>query len=236
MLKKKTTMNFNKIFTSKNVLLFTALLLLLTIIINVYTVKKASSINHDLTEIEYTDSNMIQHKVYYDATFKKLQKENKELYDSLKSCKDQISYLVQFNYKKDYSTGKVYIHDTIKEISYEVLENNDTVKTFEYKSDSKDTISYNLKIGSAKKPNWYSLDVSVNEKFTIVNKSDGNGLNHVTIGSQNQGTISNVTTFKKKESGGLKKHLKIGPAVTAGYDVINKNFGVMGGVSVVWTF
>lgn len=36
-----------------------------------------------------------------------LKKSNRELYDSIKKFKDKIDYLVQFEYKHNYSSGKV---------------------------------------------------------------------------------------------------------------------------------
>jgi hypothetical protein len=73
----------------------------------------------------------------------------------------------------------------------------------------------------------------VKDKFTIVNKSkyDSN-INHITIGSQGSGEISDVTVFKKKEKKKLMDRISIGPGATAGYDPINKNWGVMVGIGV----
>ena len=58
-------------------------------------------------EIEYVDSNKTYNKIHMDAEFSKLKKENKELYDSLKKSRDIIDYLIQFDYEKSYSSGKV---------------------------------------------------------------------------------------------------------------------------------
>lgn len=184
-------------------------------------------------EIEYKDSLNRYNKIYYESTFKDLKKSNKELYDSLKKYKDQVSYLVQFKYEKQYDTGIIHIkkekvHDTV------LVKEQLIAKTFEYSSEPNDTFQYNLKINSEKEPNWYSLKTKFKDKFTIVNKEDGNGMNHITVGSNNGGDISNVTVFKKKEKRGFKDRLGIGPAVTAGYDPINRNFGLMVGVGITY--
>ena len=184
-------------------------------------------------EIEFKDSINRYNKIYYESTFKDLKKTNKELYDSLKKYKDQVSYLVQFKYEKQYDTGIIHIkkekvHDTV------LVKEQLIAKTFEYSSEPNDTFQYNLKINSEKEPNWYSLKTKFKDKFTIVNKEDGNGMNHITVGSNNGGDISNVTVFKKKEKRGFKDRLGIGPAVTAGYDPINRNFGLMVGVGITY--
>lgn len=184
-------------------------------------------------EIEFKDSLNRYNKIYYESTFKDLKKANKELYDSLKKYKDQVSYLVQFKYEKQYDTGIIHIkkekvHDTV------LVKEQLIARTFEYSSEPNDTFQYNLKINSEKEPNWYSLKTKFKDKFTIVNKEDGNGMNHITVGSNNGGDISNVTVFKKKEKRGFKDRLGIGPAVTAGYDPINRNFGLMVGVGITY--
>ena len=186
-------------------------------------------------EIEYKDSLNRYNKIYYEGKFKDLKKSNKELYDSLKKYKNQVSYLVQFNYEKEYDTGIIHtqvkkeiVHDTV--FTKEEL----VARTFEYFSEPNDTFQYNLKINSEKEPNWYSLKTKFKEKFTIVNKEDGNGMNHITIGSDNGGDINNVTVFKKKEKRKFVDRIGIGPAVTAGYDPINRNFGVMVGVGITY--
>ena len=81
------------------------------------------------------------------------------------------------------------------------------------------------------------MDVTVSDKFTIVNKSDGEGMNMISIHGENEGNVSDVTVFKKKDkSYRLKDHIYTGPTVTAGYDMLNNNFGVMVGWSVGYKF
>ena len=186
-------------------------------------------------EIEYKDSLNRYNKIYYESTFKDLKKSNKELYDSLKKYKDQVSYLVQFKYEKQYDTGIVHVKTKKEKVHDTVFVKEDLVaKTYEYFSEPNDTFQYNLKINSEKEPNWYSLKTKFKDKFTIVNKEDGNGMNHITIGSETSGDITDVTVFKKKEKRKFVDRLGIGPAVTAGYDPINRNFGIMVGVGITY--
>ena len=60
------------------------------------------------------------------------------------------------------------------------------------------------------------------------------GPNHLIVDGGNSGTISDVTVFKKKEKRKFLDRFSFGPAVTCGYDVINKQWGVMGGVSITF--
>jgi hypothetical protein len=195
--------------------------------------------SHKLVEeVEYIDSLNRYNKIYYDKAFKELKKENKELYDSLKEYKDQITVLIQFKHEKEYNTGKVTTKPIIKDsIVYDTIPITipQVAKTFEYTSEPNDTFQYKLNVNSFTEPNWYSLQAKVSNKFTIVNKQDTpDGPNHITIGNDNGGTISDVTVFKKKEKRKFLNRFSFGPAVTAGYDVINKQWGIMAGASVTF--
>ena len=183
--------------------------------------------------MEYYDSLNNYNKIYYSKTFSELKKENKELYDSLKQYKNQIDFLVQFTHEKDYETGKVDTKPNIVDsVVYDTIKVNETLmaKTYEYISEPNDTFQYKLNINSYTEPNWYSIKAKVKNKFTIVNKEDG-GVNHITIGSGNGGTVSNVTVFNKKEKRSFWNRFSFGPGVTAGYDPINKQWGVVVGAT-----
>lgn len=204
--------------------------LLVTIAMLIYMSIRADRTKVIIDEIEFIDSTKAYNQIYYEKTIKDLKKENRILYDSLLSKDKRIDYLIQFTAKKEYNTGKVEIKP--KE------ENADSIseaKTYEYMNEKNDTLSYTLRINSYTEPNWYSLNIKTSDKYTIVNKENGEGINHVTINNNNGGnTISDVTVFKKKEKTKFKDRLIIGPSITAGYDPLNKNVGVMVGVSVTF--
>lgn len=189
-----------------------------------------------IEEVEYYDSLNNYNKVYYSKTFKELKKENKELYDSLKQYKDKIDFIVQFTHEKNYQTGKIETKPNIVDsVIYDTIKVSKTLmaKTYEYNSEPNDTFQYKLNINSYTEPNWYSLNVRTKNKFTIVNKEE-DGINHITIGSSNNGNISNVTVFNKKEKRKFLSRFSVGPSVTAGYDIINKQWGIMAGASVTF--
>lgn len=183
-------------------------------------------LNHNL---EYVDSLKTYNKYYDDSKFSDLKNINKELYDSLKQYKNQIDYLTQFTYEKENTSGKVVI---IKQ------DNKDTIysapKDFVYESEPNDTFTYKLTINSEKEPNYYKLDTKFKEKFTLVNKTDDSGNNHLAIGSETKGDVSNVTVYKKKQSMKLVSRFAIGPAVTVGYDPFNKRVAAVCGVSLTF--
>lgn len=188
-------------------------------------------------EVEYYDSLNRYNKLYYDKTFDILKTENRQLYDSLRDYRDKISYLIQFTHEKNYNTGKVtskpkikdsIIHDTVPLIIPQIA------KTYEYTSEPNDTFQYKLNVNSYTEPLWYSMQAKVKNKFTIVNKSDGEGGNHITIDPNGNGTISDVTVYKKKEKRTFWQRFSVGPSVTGGYDMINKQWGIMAGASVTY--
>jgi hypothetical protein len=189
-------------------------------------------------QIEYIDSLNKYNKIYYDTSFNSLKKTNKELYDSLKCYKDEISYLIQFKHEKEYNTGQVNNKPTVKD-SQKVGDKPITIqpiaKTYEYKSEPNDTFQYKLQVNSLTEPNWYKLNAKVSQKFTIVNKEDGNGGNHITIDPHDgNSTITDVTTFKKENKKKFWDRFSFGPGVTAGYDPINKRFGLVVGVTAAY--
>lgn len=187
----------------------------------------------DEQTVQLTSKNTDDNKttvIFYEQKLETLKKTNKELYDSLKIYKDEIDYLTQFKFNKEY-----IVHDTI--IKKDTVNDNENidVKEFTYKNKEKnDTLNYELKIGSIAEPNWYSIKFQISEQFTIVNK-EKNGINETTIApTSNNATITNVTILKQKEKFKLKDKIAIGPSISGGYCIINKKFDIMLGVSVTW--
>lgn len=164
--------------------------------------------------------------IHYEQEIDNLSKLNKELFDSLKIYKNQIDYLVQFKYEKKYDTGIVRT-DTVNEI---VHYEDSIVKTYEYSS-TNDTLTYNLKIGSSEKPEWYSLDFNVTDKFTIVNK-DFDNFNKTDI--ESNGIIDDVTILKKKEKKSIFDNISIGPSISMGYNFGTREPEFIIGVSITY--
>lgn len=202
-------------------------LLIFVICLLMYKLHTISKITEEqIVEIEqFDETEGMYTKLYYDQTIESLKKENKELYDSLKAYKDEIDYLVQFNYEKEYSTGKVEIekNDTVKE----------EVKTFEYSNEQNDTLEYDLKIGSITEPSWYSIDFKLSDRFTIVNKKMEDA-NKIEISTDNKGMINNTTVLRKKEKYNFLDNIALGPSITCGYDFAKKEPEFIVGVAITY--
>lgn len=213
-----------------------ALLLTIVVFLIAYFNYKLEQKQRKIDEIEYTDSTGTYNKLYYEAKFASLKKQNKELYDSLKQYKDKIDYIVQFYHEKEYNTGQVHTKpNIIDSVVYDTIPYTvpPIAKTYEYVSEPNDTFQYKLNVNSFTEPNWFSIQAKVKNKFTIVNKEEG-GMNHITIDPGNGGTITNPTVWKKKEKRSLWDRFSFGPGVTVGYDPINKQFGVVVGASATF--
>ena len=213
-----------------------AILIGVIVFLAVYFNQKLKEKQKKIDEIEYTDTTGTYNKLYYEKKFKELKKENRELYDSLKQYKDKIDYIVQFYHEKEYNTGQVTTKPNIKDsIVYDTIPVTipQIARTYEYVGEPNDTFQYKLNVNSFTEPNWYSIQAKVKNKFTIVNKEEG-GMNHITIEPGNGGTITDPTVWKKKEKRSLLDRFSFGPGVTAGYDPINKRFGVVVGASATF--
>ena len=218
----------------KEVLIYFIILILLGVLS--YTVYKLYQTNKEqLLLIEthkkecHTDSEII----FYDQAITSLKAQNKELYDSLQMYKKELDYVVRFNYKKIYVIDTVYVEKdpTIKEEIKEDTVNN--VNIYEYVNEPNDSLQYKLSIGSPVKPIWYKIDLSVSDQFTLVNRRNDYNQNITTIQPSTNGTISDVTVWKKDNTS-FWDNFSVGPTITAGYDVINDNLGIMVGLGVTW--
>lgn len=228
---KKVVFNINK-NTIINVILVIALCLL-----GWQNFQQSEMIDKQTVQLSSKNTDDNKHTtIVYEQKLETLKKTNKELYDSLKIYKDEIDYLAQFKHTKEY-----VVHEVVKPIekNEESADSIDVkveeIKEFVYENkEPNDTLNYQLKIGSTVEPNWYTINFKVSETFTLVNK-EVNGINETTIApSTGSGVISNVTVLKQKEKFKLKDRIAIGPSVTAGYCLINKNIDVMVGVSVTF--
>lgn len=206
----------------KNIIIVLLSLLIIGSGLYIYHLSKEIREKNDLINIEKIENGKTT-IIYNDSEISKLKEENKALYDSIKSYKDQIDYLIQFRYKKTYITDTIYV----KENTF-----NAEIKEFKYNNSKTDSINYNLTIGSILEPNWYKLDIDINDKFTIVNKKVGE-TNQTTITTDNNAYVDDITIVNKKKNNFLKR-FSIGPTVNAGYSIFNRNLDVNVGIGITY--
>lgn len=159
-------------------------------------------------------------KVYESQRLAALEKENKILYDSIKNLHD-VESAVEIKYVYKIKTDTITVENFIqKEDSVWTVElNNDTIKT-------------NIEI-KANDLKWCNVETEINDKFTIITQEDNNKVQTQINHSPNM-SIENVDMWHRKKK--WTDNFHHGPSVTAGYDVINKNFGVMIGYSIIYEF
>lgn len=227
------------VFTFNKSLILNAILIIALCLLGWQNYNQNKVIDDQTVQLSSKNTDDNKHtSIVYEQNLESLKKVNKELYDSLKIYKDEIDYLVQFKHSKEYT-----VHETIKPVEKVEVSTTDStemkvieaVKEFVYENkEPNDTLTYQLKIGSTVEPNWYSINFKVSEKFTVVNK-EINGINETTIApSTSSGVVSDVTVLKQKEKVKLKDKIAIGPSITAGYGLINKQIDIMIGVSVTF--
>lgn len=234
---------FNKIilakiwsFYKKHIVPITLCLFIIVLLIKLNTLYGS---NKALTSqiSSYDEKNHVTTTISYDKDFSDLKKENKELYDSLKKQKDKIDFLLKFKYKKSLSTDTVFVEKEKETIVYEVdkktgasTELKEKVYSYSNEEDN-DTLQYKLQIASKTEPDWYKLDVTVKDEFTIVNKSVENA-NETTIKTTGDASISDITVYQPKEKHNFWKRFSVGPQVGVGYGCATNKFDVYVGLGV----
>lgn len=203
-----------------------AILILIIVFLGWQNYQQNLMIDKQTVQLSSKNENDNKHTtVTYDQHIETLKKNNKLLYDSLKIYKDEIDYLTQFKYQKQYVIDDTIVkNDSIKK---------ENVTEYVYTNEKpNDTLNYVLKIGSFTKPQWYSLKLDLSEKFTIVNKKINN-INETTIAPSSNSNISDVTIVNVKEKENFLNKIRFGPSITAGYCLMQQKIDIMIGLSAI---
>lgn len=157
-------------------------------------------------------------KIYESQKISELEKKNKALYDSLmkKSDKEPES-AIEIRYKYKYKT------DTIKVTEFVVSDDS----IYHYSHDN-DTVKTNIDI-KAKDLDWCKVDAQINDKFTIINRTDGNE-NETTINHSSNVEITGVDAWHRKRT--FKDRFNISVGVGVGYGIVHKQPDIFVGVTV----
>lgn len=222
-------------FIKEKSLWIIGILIVVLLCMYLYYSNKVEKSKEIIDGIEYIDSLGKYNRIYYEKKFSELKEDNKQLYDSLKKYKDQIDFIIQFTHEQDHNTGQVHVKpNIIDSIVYDTVKVNEVLmaKTYQYTSEPNDTFQYKLNINSYIEPKWYELSIHTKNQFTIVNKEE-NGTNHITIDPHNNGSISDVTVFKKEQDN-FWDRFSFGPGVTMGYDPLRKEWGLTIGITAAF--
>lgn len=154
---------------------------------------------------EYSKDNTYV-RIYESQKIEKLKKENEQLYDSIKTLKN-VESAIEVRYKYKYKTDTVFVEKSLANV-----QPKDSIYNFH--SDN-DTVNYDLKV-KANDLQWYTMDFSINDKFTIVNQNENNQ-NKTTINHSDNMTIEGTTVYHKQDNTNKwYNRFAVGPTIGVG--------------------
>ena len=209
----KSQINWKKII---DIVQWVLIVLLIGVACFLYFGKK----QHVDEKIQQTEESYV--KIYESQKMAALEKENKQLYDSIKNLQN-VESVVEIKYIYKTTTDTITVEKfTQKEDSVWTVEvDNDTVKT-------------NIEI-KANELKWCNVSTEINDKFTLITQSDEDTNEVITEVKHSPNVdIQETTMWHKKKK--WTDNFHHGPSVTAGYDVINKRFGMVVGYSIIYEF
>lgn len=181
----------------------------------------------------HTNSNLVNNeeyskdktyvRIYESQKIEKLKKENEQLYDSIKTLKN-VESAIEVRYKYKYKTDTVFVEKSLANV-----QPKDSIYNFH--SDN-DTVNYNLKV-KANDLQWYTMDFSINDKFTIVNQNENNQ-NKTAINHSDNMTIEGTTVYHKQDNTNKwYNRFAVGPTIGVGINQKGQ-FGTYLGVGVTF--
>lgn len=188
-------------------------MILLSIAACIYIYKKNNIVSSQ-DVIEKQNNRYI--RIYDSQKISYLEKQNKELYDSINKLKNAES-AIQIKYVYKYKTDT--IHVSSDEIS------SDSIYKYCYDND---TVKYDITI-KANDIKWHTSSFQLHNEFTIININDKDK-NTAIIDTDPNTEITDITTWRKKQN--FKDKIFYGPSINIGYGIINKKPDFFIGISV----
>lgn len=184
------------------------ILLSIIFILGIYSYNNNRTISELHTSINGYINDSTYLVTYYSKSIKELKKENAELYNRVKH-QDNVSSALQFSYLYKFKTDTVTVNK------------NDTsaIKVYEVNTD---TLSYKLQI-KANQIEYYLLDFELNDKFTIINRKDGNANETQITNTNTNGNVDNVTVYTPTKKKGLLNNFVVGLQIGYGINPYNIN-------------
>lgn len=171
---------------------------------------------------EYSKDNTYT-RIYESQKIEKLKNENKQLYDSIKTLKN-VESAIEVRYKYKYKTDTVFVEKSLANV-----QPKDSI--YDFHSDN-DTVNYELKV-KANDLQWYTMNFTINDKFTIVNQNENN-LNKTTINHSDNMTIDGTTVYHKQDNTNKwYNRFAVGPTIGVGVNQKGQ-FGAYLGVGVTF--
>lgn len=171
---------------------------------------------------EYSKDNTYT-RIYESQKIEKLKNENKQLYDSIKTL-NNVEIAIEVRYKYKYKTDTVFVEKSLANV-----QPKDSI--YDFHSDN-DTVNYELKV-KANDLQWYTMNFTINDKFTIVNQNENN-LNKTTINHSDNVTIDGTTVYHKQDnSNKWYNRFAVGPTIGVGVNQKGQ-FGTYLGVGVTF--
>lgn len=175
--------------------------------------KKTNEKLIDAQEIITEDKYM---KIYNSERLSELKKENRALYDSVRSLRNAES-AIEIRYKYIFKT------DTIRVVEFKQFKDS----VYVYKKIG-DTVSTYVTI-KAKDLSWCKIEGEINSKFQVITQEQ-NGQVISTINHDTSMVITGVDAWHAKYK--WYDGFFIGPSVGVGYGPINNKFDVFFGLSI----
>lgn len=184
-----------------------------------YSYLRTTNGSNIVSNEEYSKDNTYT-KIYESQKIEKLKNENKQLYDSIKNLSN-VESVIEIRYKYKYKTDTIFVATKAEDKVQKV----DSI--YDFHSDN-DTVSYNLKV-KATDLQWYTMDFTINDKFTIVNQNENN-LNKTTITHSDNVKIEGTTVYHRQDNTNKwYNRFAVGPSIGVGVNQkgqFNTHFGV----------
>lgn len=176
-------------------------------------------------------------RIYESQKADELKRENKVLYDSIKTLTNvETAMAVEFH--EHYSTDTLNVDKfTLRQDTTVIFNKNGRFtkidSIYQYVEDN-DTIKLQIDV-NAKDLKWVKTDISIYDKFMLINK-EHDGINQTMIHHSPNMTIDNTTMWHRKENKKWYQRFVISPQVGIGYGIINKKPDIYVGVGVGYDF
>ena len=132
-------------------------------------------------------------------------------------------------YSRDNTYVRIYESQKIEKL-YTNMQKKDSI--YDFRSDN-DTVNYNLKVKAADLQ-WYTMDFSINDKFTVVNQNE-DALNKTTISHSDNVSIEKTTVYHSRDNTNkLYNRFAVGPTIGVGVSQ-NGQFCTYIGVGVTFS-